>query len=248
MTRITKRRVQLIITGHSLGGGLAQIFGAYLKDKMFRKRIEKLLDKPKMSKFFAFLAKSKMYTFGAPQVFRENQKFGTPSWVEEFEKSSFHFVNQHDPVPLLNILKERPVVEVLKNGCNVIKNHRKENACGLWQALREKGLECVGQMAIDGLAACLTDCSYKHYGTIYYLSGSRPLKTIDINELKKKAGSLQRSVKSRGWANFLVFNLLTVTEHFMKSYKGNYVRQELAVVALQRAKWAFGVDSFNGND
>merc|ERR1712098_374043 len=147
----------------------------------------------------------------------------------------FHFVNQNDPVPLLNILKERPVVEILKNGCNIIKDHRKGNSCGLWQALKEKGLECVGMMGIDAIAAYFTDSSYKQYGTIYYLAGSRPVQPMDLNELKEKAGSLKKCMKNRegSWANFLFCKMLNVTEHFMKSYKENYVKQELAIEALQ---------------
>jgi hypothetical protein len=68
MAEAKKSTAQLIITGHSTGGGLAQILGAYLKSQT-----ENLLSNLKLESdkadFATMLKQGKVYTFSTPFVF-----------------------------------------------------------------------------------------------------------------------------------------------------------------------------------
>jgi len=87
-----KSNVQLLITGHSIGGGLAQILGMYLKS-----RTENLLSHLNLKaepKFAKMLKKTKVYTFSTPFVFLKKQTEELPNdWIALQNKDSYNFIN-----------------------------------------------------------------------------------------------------------------------------------------------------------
>lgn len=129
-----KLTTQIIFTGHSLGGGLAQIMGGYTKDEKAIKIHARLYDK----NFKEALKRSKIKTFGSPQIFNLNtvkikkvEKFWNPSmswrkyfgggenpstWTKVFEQDSVHFMNHDDIVPyfLQNVPYQGEVQGIVK--------------------------------------------------------------------------------------------------------------------------------------
>lgn len=221
----------LIITGHSLGGGLAQILGAYLKDDDFLNReVEKILWNIEeescwncfngcylwcMNKYYAlagfktFLRNSKIYTFGSPQVFRLNE-YEIPQWKNSVERSSFHFVNGKDPVPLLNLLTERGACEAIANGLQKDGGFRAK-------------LKCVLASAV---AHMTQDCYWKEWGRIFYFNLNR-WEEINLGNLQKTAGNaLNYTEIVKDWRNAKNSNfagiLQNINFHFLETYKNNF--------------------------
>lgn len=228
-------KTPLMITGHSLGGGYAQILGAYLKDDNFLNReVEKILwDFEKescwhcfngcyrwcMNKYYAlenfksFLKDSKIYTFGSPQVFRLNHtKNGndTPQWKDSVESSSFHFVNERDPVPLLNLLAERGLSEALVD------------------ASKEKGSVWgkLSKFASDMAHKLTRDCTWKEWGHILFFNSDKWEKT-DLSDLKTEAGGLLNYAEISNWKetmkNKFVEKSQNIKFHSLQKYKENFV-------------------------
>lgn len=69
-----KSTVQLLITGHSIGGGLAQVLGTYLKSKTSNLLPDFTLTRNDELTFAEMLKKTKVYTFSTPFVFLKKQK------------------------------------------------------------------------------------------------------------------------------------------------------------------------------
>jgi len=126
-----KLKAKIIITGHSLGGGAGQILGAYLKrnfltNDYIRKLIEKADKNHPNHSYVGMLhpnrvriwcRESKIYSIASPQVFTDI-RVGNDSecdWVNQLESSSFHYVNQHDPVVEFNILNGRDQLQPENN-------------------------------------------------------------------------------------------------------------------------------------
>lgn len=198
MTTEFKSDIQLIVTGHSLGGGLAQIFAAYISRRF---DFEILSKEEHYLEFLEFLHNSRTYTFGSPQVFRLYESL-VPRWVEKVEQSSVHFVNENDIVPLLNLLRERSIVNIAE----ATKSKITENSpgSGVWQDLKAKewkkficGLGSAAWTLGSNLSSCVLnelcfDSSYKQWGTILYYTDEAQFYTrIDLNE--RTNGSLLKA-------------------------------------------------------
>lgn len=189
-----KSNSRLILTGHSLGGGYAQIFGAYLKNGSFLRG--RNLD----PKFSEILKKSKIKTFGAPHVFdlmydtrlhtpTPEWEFAklvipdlddTPSWVEPLEQHSEHYINSDDPIPFLNHITGRNIIETVyknkKDLGKILDNDVsvKEKLASTFNAVKTY----VGT-------------NFQTWGTFYFFNReeSNGYKAISFENLQKRADS-----------------------------------------------------------
>jgi predicted lipase len=71
--------IQIVVTGHSLGGAYAQIMGAYLMNDTSYNDVN-----------------IEVYTFGSPQVFQRAEQM---PWAVRMQNNAHHFVVSKDPVP-----------------------------------------------------------------------------------------------------------------------------------------------------
>lgn len=161
---------QVVVTGHSLGGGLAQILFAYFQNCQYdfeRDNKEWMID-------------SRLYTFGSPQVFqlRELQE---PKWVYSVheQENAFHFVNHMDLFPLVNMMQQRGTAEVIsKSFMPALKK--------LFTRGPKSAVKVIRQEAED--RAC-KDCEWKQWGEIYYFKKDDGWKNINYSALKTIAES-----------------------------------------------------------
>jgi hypothetical protein len=97
MTVARKSNVQLLITGHAIGGGLAQILGMYLKGgttSLLSHLNLKQYDEPT---FAEMLQKAKVYTFSTPFVFLKEPKDVITDW-NVLQRGTYNFVTEVDSV------------------------------------------------------------------------------------------------------------------------------------------------------
>jgi hypothetical protein len=161
----------------------------------------------------AWMIDSRLYTFGSPQVFqlRELQE---PQWVSSVheQENAFHFVNNMDLVPLLNLMPQRGCADVISK--SFVPALKKFFTRGPKSAVKVIINETVDQVF------SVKDCEWKQWGTIYYFKEKNGWKKIDYSALKTTANNFLKIVMLQA---FMIY------DHMPWKYRTNILEYVLKI-------------------
>jgi hypothetical protein len=189
----------IIISGHSLGGGIATLMYAYLTDKGIN---DKLLT----------------YTYGSPSV-------GNIDFANHYDwKGNFHRVrNQYDPVPFLAylafILNDNTGIQALLDGVDEVIQ-RVPNGGKKWSGFKggiKKAARARAGVWLNWLVGGLKEA----WGEL--TKDDRLHALVHIGKMRVYDKSIDVTDDYNNMTVFDVLELTDVTEHSMSTYRANFV-------------------------
>lgn len=169
--------IQVIVTGHSLGGAYAQIMGAYLMNDSSYNDVN-----------------IEVYTFASPQVF---QRADHMPWAERMQNKAHHFVVSKDPVPMWQTCR---ISSAFGQGMKLFKAYKKRDSEDLLDTLVTTSLSYL--QAQQGQEENILD--YQQFGTFWMTEESDEpypfLEGVNYEEFKQRIEDRPKFKKSlKNW-------------------------------------------------